>query len=71
MQDINIEEVPTENSVLDAIVEGVKAESEDYNGTVKTREEAQSHLDSTEQELNEKGIKTQRETSSRQTKRST
>ena len=59
VKDINIEEIPTDIAVLDAIKEGLKAENEDYNGTVKTKEEAKAHLKSTEQDLNDKGVKTQ------------
>jgi len=59
MRDINIEEIPTDTAVLDSIVEGLKAEREDYHGTVKTKEEARTHLDTTEKDLIKRGVKTQ------------
>jgi hypothetical protein len=59
IMDINLEEIPTDIALLDSIVEGLKAETEDYNGTVKTREEAQAHLDRTEKDLTQRGVKTQ------------
>ena len=58
--DINIEEIPTELAVLDSIKEALKAENEEYRGRVKTREEAKAHLDATEKDLKDRGIKTQR-----------
>jgi hypothetical protein len=57
--DINIEEIPSELAVLDSIKEALKAENEEYNGRVKTREEAKAHLDETEEDLKNRGIKTQ------------
>ena len=62
--DIHIEEIPTELAVLDSIKEALKAESEEYKGRVKTREEAKDHLDETEKDLKDRGIKTQRRESS-------
>ncbi|SFV55069.1 hypothetical protein MNB_SV-12-302 [hydrothermal vent metagenome] len=60
LDNINLDEIPTDldKDILDAIQQGLEEISEEYKGSAKTKEEAQVHLDETEKDLTDKGIKT-------------